>query len=154
MKRLITLGIAVMFAIAAFGQNINETKLPKAVLNAFKARFPNAKDVKWEKEDSAYSAEFLMDDAPTETEFDSLGEWKNTEWNIPIQYTPAAIKHYTDSVYSDYILKELTILEVPTDSKSWVAEMSTKNETVEVYFTITPCVFKKAVKMVPGKKKD
>jgi hypothetical protein len=145
MKKIIALSIAFLVASTTLGQKISETALPEAVSNAFKIRFPGAKNVKWEKEDSVYSAKFLMNEAPTESEFDTSGLWKNTEWNVPVEYTPQTIKTYLDSAYAGYKIKELTILESATDMKMYVAEVNNKKEKTEVYFTLTG-VFRKALK--------
>ena len=153
MKKLFILSIAVIFTSACFGQKIYETQLPDLVAKAFKRKFIDAKDVKWEKEGRIYSAEFLLDESTTEVEFDTNGVWLSTEWEIPKEYTPQAIKSYIDTAYASYKFKELAYKDLPEDGKVYVAEVRKKKETVEVFFSLTG-VFMRAVNEIDDKKKE
>ncbi len=145
MKKLFALSIAVVIVSASFGQNIDESKIPDAVKNSFNAKFANIKVSKWEKEDTIYSAEFLMDESATEAEFSEKGSWLNTEWGVPLEYTPHAIKEYLDSSYAGYKLKEINVMDFPTDGKLYVAEINKKKDCQKVYFSLKS-EFKKAEK--------
>jgi hypothetical protein len=137
MKKLFILSIAAIFASAAFGQKIDESQVPDLVTKTFKARFTTAKDVKWEKEDSIYEASFLMDETTTEAEFSDKGTWMNTEWTVPVQYTPQKIKNYLDTACAGYKINELNVMEFPTDGKLYVIEIAKKKVCKKVYFALT-----------------
>jgi hypothetical protein len=150
MKKIFTTGIAVLFVSASFCQKVEESQVPSGVMNNFKARFANATGAKWEKEDTVYASEFLMNESPTEAEFNEKGDWLNTEWKISIDYTPKAIKDYVNTNYPKYKLKELSVTEFPVDGKLYVAEIATKKDCYELYFSLKN-EFKKAVKEVCNK---
>jgi len=152
MKKLFTTGIAVLFASASFSQKVEESQVPSNVMSAFKARFANVTGVKWEKEDTVYAAEFLMNESPTESEFNEKGTWLNTEWEISTDYTPGAIKDYVSTNYPKYKFKELSVTEFPVDGKLYVAEIVTKKDCYELYFSLKN-EFKKAVKEACDKEK-
>jgi len=154
MKKLFILGLAVLFVSASsFGQKPEEPQIPASVTNAFKSKFPNVKEVKWEKEDTIYTAEFLMNESPTEAEFNEKGAWLSTEWEISVDYTPQVIKDYISKNYSGYKLKELSVIELPVDGKLYVVEIGKKKDCHAIYFSLKG-EFKKAVKEIcnPGKK--
>jgi hypothetical protein len=121
-------------------------------VNTFKSRFINVKDVKWEKEDTVYAAEFMMNESPTEAEFNEKGIWLSTEWEISADYTPAAIKDYISTNYAKYKLKELSVTEFPVDGKFYIAEIATKKDCQVLHFSLKS-EFKKAVKETCYKEK-
>jgi len=152
MKKLFAISIAIIFASVSFGQKIDESQVPDVVVKTFKARFTTASSAKWEKEDSTYSVEFLMEDANTEADFTAKGEWLNTEWEIPAEYAPQDIKDYITKNYSGYKIKEMSVTEYPVDGKLYVVEINKKKDCQALYFTLKN-EFKKAVKLccVKGK---
>ena len=154
MKKLFLLSIVLIFASVTFGQKVDESQVPEAVKGTFKARFASVKTATWEKEDTIYAATFLMDETNTEAEFTEKGTWLNTEWEVPVEYTPQLVKKYLDSAYVGYKIKELSVTDFPTDGKVYVAEITKKKDCQEVYFSLAG-IFKKAEKEVceKGKKK-
>ncbi len=152
MKKIFVTIIAVLFASASFSQKVEESQVPSNVMNAFKARFANVMGVKWEKEDTVYAAEFLMNESPTEAEFNEKGDWFNTEWEIPTDYTPQAIKDYVNINYAKYKLREIVVTEFPVDGKLYVVEIATKKDCFALYFSLKN-EFKKAVKETCDKEK-
>ena len=145
MKKLFAIIIISIFASACFVPKISKTQLPDDVIRAFRMKFPDAKKVKWEKEDSVYSAEFSMDKTMTEVEFDTNGIWLRTEWEVPIKFTPCAIKNYIDSAFAGCKFKKLNIVEFATEGQVYEAELKFGNENRDVYFTLNG-VFKRTVK--------
>lgn len=152
MKKLFILSIAAIFASATFGQKIDESQVPEVVTKTFKARFTTAKDAKWEKEDTIYAATFLMDESTTEAEFNEKGTWLNTEWDVPVEYTPQKIKNYLDTAFAGYKIKELAVMEFPSDGKLYVVEIAKKKACKKVYFALTG-EFKKSEMDVCDKEK-
>jgi hypothetical protein len=151
MKKLFMLTVALIFSASCFSQKVDEADVPDAVKSTFKVRFPAAASTAWEKEDTVYSASFLMDQAATEAEFTEKGVWMETEWEIPVQYTPKKIKSYTDSAFAGYKIAEIEIMDYPADGKLYKLEISKKKECQELYFTLAGD-FKKSEKAVCDKK--
>ncbi len=152
MKKLLLFSVALIFSASCFSQKIDESDVPDAVKNTFKVRFPLAASTQWEKEDSLYNATFLMDQTTTEAEFSDKGAWIETEWEIPVEYTPKAIKNYMDTAYAGYKIRELEIMDYPVDGKLYKAEISKKKDCQNLYFTLNG-EFKKNEKVVCEKKK-
>ena len=53
--------------------------VPESVRSSFKARYPEASDVKWELEGKKYEAEFKMNDKKMEAEFNEDGSFVKEE---------------------------------------------------------------------------
>jgi hypothetical protein len=65
---------------------------PQQVVDAFKSKFPNAEEVRWEKEgDLAWEAEFEVDEIDQSAVFSSDGKWQETEKEMNISDLPAPI---------------------------------------------------------------
>ena len=79
MKRLIlfSLMLATIMATSCTDNKISEDKVPAAVVNSFKAKYPSATDTKWitEKKDgkTIYEAQFKDGSEETEAEFSEDG---------------------------------------------------------------------------------
>jgi len=153
MKKLLIICIVALFATATFGQTIEESQVPESVINALKAKFPNVKVTKWEKKDTIYFAEFLMNETATEAEFNAKGPWQSTEWNVPVEFTPKKINDYISDNYEGYKLKKISINDFPVDGKMYVAEINKKKDCEVLYFSLKS-EFKKVVKEICDKDKD
>jgi len=68
-------------------------KVPADVTNAFKAKFPNAKDIEWKDRLTFFRAEFKDNNGVSmSADFDSKGEWQETEKALSFDEAPAAVK--------------------------------------------------------------
>jgi hypothetical protein len=131
-------------------QKVEPKDLPLAVQSNFKARFPEASDVKWTKVNDIYEAEFVNKEIKTEAAYSEKGEWKETSWEIPVQYTPQTIKTYITTNYPKYKIKEIEIEEVyPALEKVYAVNIAKKKDILELYFKISGEFIK-----VEGEKKD
>jgi len=153
MKKIFIFCIVALFASVSFGQTVEESQVPDVVIKALKAKFINVKVTKWEKEDTIYSAEFLMNEAATEAEFNEKGIWVCTEWDVPVEYSPKAINDYISENYAGYKLKEVSITELPIDGKIYIAEICKKKTSSKLYFSLKG-EFQKAITEICDKKKE
>lgn len=153
MKKLFILFALVFIAGNLFSQAIQEKDIPEAVKTQFKTRFPLQTTAKWTFEDSLYEAAFVSEGMKVETAFDVTGIWTETEWEIPMEYTPAKIKEYIAANYAGFKTKEVCITDKPVDGKMYQAEIcKKKKETVELVFT-TAGEFKNVLKAGCDKEK-
>jgi hypothetical protein len=85
--------IVLMLAIAASLSGISQPlKVPAAVKTAFNAKFPNATNVKWGKENAKeFEAEFKLNNKAISANFGMDGSWVETESGIPVSDLPAAV---------------------------------------------------------------
>lgn len=74
-----------------------QVKVPKAVTDAFAAKFPEATNVKWEKEggddeeENEYEAEFKQGGTEVSANFSKIGAWLETETEISETALPTAV---------------------------------------------------------------
>lgn len=111
---------------------MENTPVPEAVENAFKAKFPNAEDVEWELEnDNLWEVEFEMNDIEYEATFSADGTWLETETEVEEENLPATVKAALDAKYADYDLEEIEQVETPTGS-FYEMEIDADDEEFEI----------------------
>ena len=87
-------------------------KVPAEVTEAFKAKYPDTKNVEWKDKLSTFQVNYEVGDTHFESRFSSKGEWQQTEKQIEEQDLPATVKDgYEKSKYSDWELKSVSWLE-------------------------------------------
>jgi len=139
MKKITTfLAFLLSGIIYLSAQTVQPKDLPLGVQSNFKARFPEAKNAIWTKIKDIYEVKFIAKEINTEAEFSEKGEWKKTSWDIPLQYTPQAIKTYIESNYPKYKIKEVEIEETsPSSEKLYAVNIAKKKDIQELYFKIS-----------------
>lgn len=105
MKKTILAILCLALTTIGFAQKIKPTP---AVEKSFMQKFPNAKEIKWDKEGKdEYEAEFMMDGKKGSANFSAAGLWMETEMAIPQASTP---KPVMDAFTKNF--KTATITEV------------------------------------------
>ena len=67
-------------------------KIPSDVTNAFKAKYPDAKDVEWKDKITVFDAQFKENGTNMTVSFNNKGEWQKTEKALTFASAPAAVK--------------------------------------------------------------
>ncbi|MCX8143003.1 MAG: PepSY-like domain-containing protein [Bacteroidia bacterium] len=116
MKRVKLVAAAAMITSLAWAQKINEKEVPIAVKNALHQKYPDAKEVKWEKENQYIEAEFDVKKADVSVLFDDQGNIIETEQEIEINELPKGVVDYVKSHYKQNIKEAAKI----TDAKGTV----------------------------------
>lgn len=116
MKRVKLVAAAAMISSLAWAQKINEKEVPIAVKNALHQKYPDAKEVKWEKENQYIEAEFDVKKADVSVLFDDQGNIIETEQEIEINELPKGVVDYVKSHYKQNIKEAAKI----TDAKGTV----------------------------------
>ncbi len=101
MKKLTAiLLLAVLFSAPSFAQL---RKVPAAVTEALKTKFPNATNVSWKDRLSSWEADFTNNGAETAAWFNGKGEWKETDRKLEFSELPSDVKDgLKKSKYSDW----------------------------------------------------
>jgi len=73
-----------------------QVEVPAAVQSQFNSMYPDVKDVKWEKEDTRYGADFDLNGVQTEVQFFEDGNLFMTESEIPVTELPLKVTEYFD----------------------------------------------------------
>lgn len=138
--------IVVAFAALSFTACAQKTTAPKNVVKAFTQKFPDAKSVKWDKEnDTEWEAEFKLHGEEYSANFSTDATWKETEHEIETSAIPANVKQTLDSEFVGYKIEEAEISETADGS---VYEFELVKDETEMEVAISPDgkVVKKEVK--------
>jgi len=148
----ILMAVVVMVLSQACAQS--NSQVPGKVKTAFDQKFPNAKKVKWDKENSSeWEAEFKMNGKEYSANFASDGTWKETEYEIKRSDIPAAVKQTLDSDFAAYDLEEAEISET---ANGRVYEFDLEKDETDMEVAISPDgkVVKKEVKKEDDEESD
>ena len=105
---------------------------PESVINAFQAKFTQAKKVNWDQEEAKeWEAEFHMNGKEMSASFDPSGKWLETETDISKSDLPEGLKSTLDKQYADCKIKETVIVESP-DFSGYEIEMEKGEANIEV----------------------
>jgi len=117
MKKLALVLAATMIASLSFAQTLKEKAVPAAVKTAFQQKYPNAKETKWEKENSNFEAEFEINETDYSVLIDASGNILETEIEIDNNALPSNVRDYVSKNYSGQKIKEAAKI---TDAKGIV----------------------------------
>lgn len=152
MKNLVLVSmLAVIFSFTACAQ---KNDVPEKAKNAFTQKFPDAKKVKWSKEDkNVWEAEFKMDGKEYSANFTTEGSWKETEYEIKKSDIPPAVKESLDKEFAGYKMEEAEISET-ADGKVYEFELEKDQTNMEVAISPEGKVVKKEAKEEENDEKD
>ena len=158
MKKTIAMSaLLIGFTIVSCAQETASkipTKIPTKVEDAFKSKFPNAKLVKWDREnDTEWEAEFKLDGVDYSANFSNEGVWKETEHGIKIEELPEAVQSTLSSEFSGYKIEEAETVESP-DFSGYEVEIEKGEESLEVVFDQAGKVIKKKIKEEDDNEED
>jgi len=148
MKKIIYLLLTVAFAsTVATAQKLTEDQIPAAVVSAFKAKYPAAAKIKWEKEnDSEFEAEFMLNKAEMSANFDATGKWIETETEIETANLPTAIQDVVSKDFAGYKIKEASKVENANSTTTYEVEVKKDKEKIELLLSADGQILKKEIK--------
>lgn len=104
--------IIMLFSINCSGQPV-----PQKVKDTFIQKFPNAKNVEWEKEsDTEYEAIFTLENIEHSANFNKEGIWLETEVEISRQDLPDAVLATLARDYWDSDINEIAKITTPDET--------------------------------------
>jgi hypothetical protein len=106
MKKIILILAIALFVNYANAQKIDAKDLPVTVSGAFAKLYPAIKDVKWEKENGNFEANFDLNKVETSVLFDPIGTLLETESEIKISDLPKNATDYITKTYPNVKIKE------------------------------------------------
>lgn len=135
MKRFkILMAVAVMLLSPSCAQKTAENKVPEKIQKIFSQKFPNAKNVKWDKENAnEWEAEFKIDGKDYSANFNSDGTWKETEYKIRKSDIPAVVKSTLDNDFPGYKMEKA---EASETTKGKVFEFKLEKDETDVHVAI------------------
>lgn len=127
MKKIVFLLAAVASVSFANAQKIQEKDVPAPVKAGLQKKFPNAQNIKWEKEKGNYEAGFKVKQADYSVLVGASGNIIETEVPIANDALPASVKEYVSKHYPSKKIKEAAKI---TDAKgvlTYEAEVNGKD---------------------------
>jgi len=94
-KFMFVIGIVALFGSSVFAQKYNN--IPDVVKSVLAKNYPNAKNVKWDKEDANFEASFKMNDLDNSILFDVKGNVLESE--VAIKELPKNVLEYLNKNY-------------------------------------------------------
>ena len=135
------IAIAAIFSLNSCTQVGKE--VPAKVKTAFSERFPDAKKIKWDKEDdNEWEAEFKMKGKEYSANFNSDGTWTETEYEIEISEIPSLVKVSLDKEFAGYDIEEVEAKLNP-DGEFYEFELKNEDSEIEAVISMDGTVIKK-----------
>ena len=106
MKKSVIIVVTLVLSTIAFAQKVKATKVPEIVTKSLISKYPNAKNVKWDKEENNYGASFENNKTENSVLFNSNGKIIETEVEISTAQLPKSILSYLSKNYKDQKVKE------------------------------------------------
>lgn len=115
-----------------FNANAQKMQVTPAAEKSFTQKFPNAKEVKWEKEGKdEYEASFVIDGKKGSANFSGKGEWMETEMAIPQANAPRSVLDGFNKSFSGATIKEVYKIESKDGKNYYEIEYSLKGKSKE-----------------------
>lgn len=128
-----TLGFA---ASATHAQNLKPAQVPAAVVATFMRVFPQAKAVRWEKEDNRYEAGFAQGGSQLSALISAAGELEETETSLAPSALPAPVRQALAKHYKGLKVSEAAkIVAAKTGAVSYEAEVRENGKSRDILFT-------------------
>jgi len=115
---LIVCGGLILLSHAAIAAGIGA--IPVKVTNAFKMKYPAAKNVEWDNKIVGCQANFQMDNTRFEAKFNKKGEWQRTEKAEKEYMMPGTVKDgFEKSKYKDWKIKSSYVYYYPKEGSKY-----------------------------------
>ena len=125
-KTIITICVMVL-SVAAFAIDA-----PKVVKDAFAKKFPNATNVKWDKEnDHEYEAGFKVDGKSFSANYSDKGEWLETESTVEFAAAPIKVQKAFTANHKNAKIKATAKIETSKGETKYEVEFMNGKKTVE-----------------------
>ena len=130
MKKVILL-VASIFVFSAM---VFAAKPPVKVQKAFEAKFPDAVDVKWGKENSKeWEANFALNGVKMSANFKTTGDWVETESQIDVSALPEAVTAEIKRLHPNGEITAAYKIDSAKDGTKYEADVKTGKKTAEVF---------------------
>jgi hypothetical protein len=144
MKKLVELLTAcLLFSLLGFSQTITADKVPAAVKEAFVKKFPVVTDVNYKMEKNDYKVTFKDKGVGMSANFNSKGEWLETETIMIESDLPKEVLTSTATNFVGFVMTEITKVEGPNNVLNYEMNLKKNKESYEVKFSPKGEILKK-----------
>ena len=127
MRKSVIIVVALVLSTIAFAQKVKATKVPEIVLKSLMSEYPNAKKVKWDKEDNNFEASFKLNKIANSVVFNNEGEILETEVEINFNELPKKAVNYIIKNYKNQKVKETAKIITAKGNIIYEAEIKGKD---------------------------
>ncbi len=120
-----------IFSFTAFAQQVN---VPKSAKDTFSKLYPEATEVKWDKENQDYEASFKLNGKDMSVIFDKDGKVLETETAIEISQLPKGIDKYVMDYYKGYKITGAAKIVKANGEELFEAEITKGKEKKDLFF--------------------
>lgn len=140
MKKIIFVAVAF---ICAYATSFAQSKTPNAVTITFNQKFPNASNVKWDKENAhEYEASFVWKGEKHSANFNDTGEWLETESPITFNQLPEKVQAAFNASHKVTTIKAVAKIETSKGQTQYEVEIKQGLKTVEFFYEANGSVIK------------
>lgn len=112
------------------------TKVPDVVLDAFDKKFPEASEVKWDKQDDhVFIASFILNELDYQARFTDKGKWQETRIAIEYEKLPEKVQTGFEKNYNPGKVKSVMKSESSSGKVKYVFEVKKLLKSEEVIFS-------------------
>src|SRR5690349_20267267 len=112
MKSYILFLSAGAISLSACAQKLKDAKVPASVKESFAKQFPDVRKVAWSREsEGEYEAEFRTKGSEQSANFDSNGNWLETETEIKKIDLPSNVVETINKEFPGYEMEEAELTE-------------------------------------------
>lgn len=132
-----------MAFIFVFATSFVQIKTPKVVITTFNQIFPNATNVKWDKENAhEYEASFKWKGEKHSANFNDTGEWLETESPITFNQLPEKVQSAFNTSHKGITIKAITKIETSKGQTHYEVEIKKGLKTVEFFYDANGSIIK------------
>jgi hypothetical protein len=119
-----------LFILPVFG-------VPSDIEKAFEKKFPEVVEPEWEKESNgSWEATFKRDGVEFRVDFDSDGNWVETEHDVTIDQLPPEVRSAIEIKYKAHEIRDIEAVDSPTHGKFYDVEFQQGAEKKDVMFSL------------------
>jgi hypothetical protein len=141
------LRLTLLFVFFAAIVNAQIRKIPAEVTDAFKTRYPHSEKVSWKDNLTNFEAQFTLNGYQMSSDFNSKGEWIDSERKIKFEELPAAVRDgFSKSKYTDW--EKTDIIELDKNGDDLQYRILVKKSSVQkkyLYFDTNGKLLRDAV---------
>jgi hypothetical protein len=142
-KIIVMLSACLLTSFMGYTQTVPAEKVPAAVKEAFAKKFPAATYVKYEMEKKDYEISFKDKGVGMSANFNSTGEWLETETVMIESDLPKEVLTSVATNYVGFVITEITKVEGPGNVLNYEMVLNKGKEGFEVKFSPKGEILKK-----------
>ena len=114
----------------------DDVKVPEAMSQALKSKYPSAIHVEWEQKGGYFVADCKVDGQEKDVWFNNQAEWQLTETELLWNNLPGTVQtSFSASEYAGWKIEEIVLLEYPVVPMQFVIEVEKGNAEYQLFYS-------------------